>query len=223
LEIPAATPGAGRLYDITRPLCAGLAPWPGDTPFAYRLTWRMAAGASVNVGALAMSTHNGTHTDAPFHYTPRGAAIDTLDLHVFAGPAMVVDVSGAGPSITREVLAPAAEILRHQAPRLLLKTGAWPDDTVFPARIPVLAPDVPAWLASLGVRLLGLDVPSVDDIESRELPIHHALGAAGIQILESLDLASVPAGIYELIALPLKIAGGDAAPVRAILRAPVQP
>ena len=77
---------------------------------------------------------------------------------------------------------------------------------------------MPAWLGEHGVRLLGLDVPSVDAIDSRDLPTHHALAAAGVHILESLDLAAVPTGVYELIALPLRIAGGDAAPVRAILR-----
>ena len=207
------------VYDITRALRHDLAPWPGDTPFDYRLTWRMAEGAAVNVGALTMGTHNGTHADAPLHYQADGAAIDALDLSVFAGPACVADVSAAGVSvITREPLAPAAVHLRNGVPRLLLKTGAWPDDAKFPERIPTLAPDVPVWLAGLGVRLLGLDVPSVDTIESKDLPIHHALGAAGILILESLDLSRVEEGLYELIALPLRIAGADAAPVRAILR-----
>ena len=102
--------------------------------------------------------------------------------------------------------------------RLILKTGIWPDSTRFPARIPTLAPEVPAWLASLGVRLIALDVPSVDAIDSKTLPVHHALAAANIYIIESLDLREVPEGIYELIALPLKITGGDASPVRAVLR-----
>jgi arylformamidase len=207
-----------RHYDITRTLRQDLAPWPGDTPFDYRLNWRMADGASVNVGALTMGTHNGTHADAPLHYLADGAGIDALDLTVFAGPAFVADVSEAGPLITRAHLSAAEATLREGVSRLLLKTGAWPDDAQFPERIPTLAPDVPAWVAALGVRLLGLDVPSVDTIESRDLPIHHALGAAGILILESLDLSTVPEGVYELIALPLKIAGADAAPVRAILR-----
>ena len=207
-----------HLYDISRALRHDLAPWPGDTPFDYRLTWRMADGASVNVGALTMSTHNGTHADAPLHYLAAGSSLDVLDLAVFAGPAFVLDVSAAGPSIEREHLSTAAVHLRNGVSRLLLKTGAWPDDAVFPQRIPTLAPDVPAWLASLGVRLLGLDVPSVDAIDSQALPIHHALGAAAIFILESLDLSAIQEGLYELIALPLKIAGADAAPVRAILR-----
>ena len=207
-------------HDITRPLHNALPPWPGDTAFDYRLTWRMDAGASVNVGALTMGTHNGTHADAPFHFLPGGARIDALDPGVYVGPALVADVTGAGWTITRESLAEATPRLGQDGvSRLLLKTGAWPDGAPFPARIPLLAPDVPAWLGERGVRLLGLDVPSVDAIDSHDLPNHHALAAAGVHILESLDLAAVPAGVYELIALPLRIAGGDAAPVRAVLRA----
>ena len=203
-----------KFYDVTRPLRAALAPWPGDTPFEHRLTWRMDAGASVNVGAVTMGTHNGTHADAPYHFLPDGARIDGLDPAIYVGPAMLLDVSHAGWTVGREALAG----LPAGVPRLLLRTGAWPDDTRFPARIPTLAPDVPAWLGERGVRLLGLDVPSVDTIESQDLTIHHALAAAGVHILESLDLSGVPPGLYELIALPLRIVGGDAAPVRAVLR-----
>ena len=206
------------LHDITRPLQTSLAPWPGDTAFDHRLTWRMDAGASVNVGAVTMGTHNGTHADAPFHFLPDGARIDALDPAIFLGPALVVDVAGAGWTIRRGDLGGASAHFQNGVTRLLLKTGAWPDDARFPARIPTLAPDVPAWLGGYGVRLLGLDVPSVDEIESRDLPVHHALAAAGVHILESLDLSAVPPGVYELIALPLKITGGDAAPVRAVLR-----
>ena len=206
------------LHDITRPLHATTAPWPGDTAFVHRLTARMDEGAVVNVGALSMGTHNGTHADAPFHYQPDGAPIDALDPALFIGPALVVDVSAAGWSITQAAFGDAARHLSGGVTRLLLKTGAWPDSTHFPARIPTLAPGVPAWLGESGVRLLGLDVPSVDDIDSKTLPVHHALAAADIYIIESLDLSAVAPGVYELIALPLRIVGGDASPVRAVLR-----
>ncbi len=209
-----------QIYDITRPLHTTTAPWPGDTPFEHRLTWRIADGAVVNVGALSMGTHNGTHADAPFHYLPDGTTIDALDPALFLGPAVVADVTAAGWSIGQDALADAARHFRDGGvPRLLLKTGAWPDSTRFPARLPLLAPDVPALLGAAGVRLLGLDVPSVDAIDSKDLPIHHALAEAGVCIMESLDLSAVPAGVYELIALPLRIVGGDASPVRAVLRA----
>ena len=191
------------LYDISRPLHVTLAPWPGDTPFEHRLTWRIADGAACNVGAVTMGTHNGTHADAPFHYLADGPSIDALEPALFVGPAVVANVTAAGWTI----------------PRALLKTGAWPDSTRFPERLPLLAPDVPAWLGELDVRLLGLDVPSVDAIDSKDLPVHHLLADQNICILESLDLSAVPAGVYELIALPLRITGGDASPVRAVLRA----
>ncbi len=208
-----------KIYDITRPLHTTTAPWPGDTPFEHHLTWKIADGAVVNVGALSMGTHNGTHADAPYHYLPDGTTIDALDPALFLGPAVVADVTMAGWSIGRDALADAARHFQNGGvPRLLLKTGAWPDSTRFPERLPLLAPDVPAFLGAAGVRLLGLDVPSVDAIDSKTLPIHHALAAAGVCIMESLDLSAVPAGVYELIALPLRITGGDASPVRAVLR-----
>lgn len=206
------------LLDISRPLHVTLAPWPGDTPFEHRFTWRIADGASCNVGALTMGAHNGTHADAPFHYLADGAPIDALDPALFVGPAVVADVTTAGWTITRASLADAARHLADGVPRLLLKTGAWPDSTRFPARLPLLAPDVPGWLHARGVYLLGLDVPSVDSIDSKDLPIHHQLADAGIYIMESLDLSAVAAGVYELIALPLRIVGGDASPVRAVLK-----
>lgn len=209
------------LLDISRPLGTALAPWPGDTPFEHRLTWRIADGAACNVGAVSMGTHNGTHADAPLHYLADGASIDALDPALFVGPAVVADVTTAGWTITRESLAVAARSFGDGAvPRLLLKTGAWPDSTRFPERLPLLAPDVPAFLGEQGVRLLGLDVPSVDGIDSKDLPIHHALARSGVCIVESLDLSAVPAGVYELIALPLRIVDGDASPVRAVLRLP---
>ena len=105
----------------------------------------------------------------------------------------------------------------QETSRILLKTGVWPDNTVFPKKIPVIASDVAEWLQERGVRLIGLDLPSVDPIEAKILQNHHALARCGIAIVESLDLSAVDTGVYNLAALPLKIAGGDAAPLRAIL------
>ena len=102
-------------------------------------------------------------------------------------------------------------------PRLLLKTGVWRDSKIFPEWIPVIASDVAEWLGKRNVKLLGLDLPSVDPIEAKVLVNHHALAAAGIAIVESLDLSEIEAGTYHFSALPLRITGGDAAPVRAIL------
>ncbi len=202
------------LYDITLPMDARTAEWPGDTRFQLAQVARLADGESVNLSGLTVSPHTGSHVDAPFHFLPGGATIDALPLEVFIGPAQVVEVPGRG-FIT---VADLENIDFTGTPRLLLKTGGWPDPSKFPEKIPVLAPEVPAWLGARGVRLLGVDLPSVDQIDSKTLSTHKALAAAGIHILESLTLAAVPAGRYELIALPLKITGADAAPVRAILR-----
>src|SRR5262249_22829766 len=101
--------------------------------------------------------------------------------------------------------------------RLLIKTGRWNDSTVFPDRIPVVAADVPAWLQKNGVKMLGVDLPAMDEIDSKSLQKHHAPGHAGNAIIESLDLSAVSPGIYNLAALPLRIAGADGAPVRAVL------
>ncbi len=202
-----------RLYDITRPVSSALAGWPGDTPYAYEMLCRLEQGDSVNLGSLRLSPHTGTHLDAPFHYRDDGSTVGELDLHLYLGRAAVVGVEGRA-TIRREDI-PAAFL---PVPRLLLRTGGWPNSAVFPQTIPVLAPDVPEWLREQGVTLLGLDVPSVDALDSKDLPIHHALGANGIAILEGLDLRGVPEGFYELIALPLRLEGADGSPVRAILR-----
>lgn len=205
---------ARQIYDITLPMSASLACWPGDAPFRFDWTCRKTDGESVNVGQISMSIHTGTHIDAPFHFSDAGPTVENLPIEPFIGPARVIDLSDRR-TIRRQDLEPFD---LSQTPRVLFRTGAWLDHRRFPETIPTMAPDVPGWLASQGVILVGVDVPSVDAIDSKDLPIHHALGENRIAILESLHLASVPEGIYELIALPLKLVGADGAPVRAILR-----
>lgn len=191
-----------------------MAGWPGDTAFRFHLAWSKAGGATVNVGSLSTSIHIGTHVDAPFHFDDEGATTDQLPLYPYLGPARVIDVRG------RSVISAAdlEPVDLTGTPRLLLRTDGWTDASRFPEEIPVIAPDVPEFLARREVILLGLDVPSVDAIDSKDLANHHALGSRGIAILESVDLTRVEPGIYELIAVPLRIVGADGSPVRAILR-----
>lgn len=203
-----------KLFDITHPMTREIAHWPGDVPYEFRLGWKMADGASVNVGNITTSVHSGTHADAPFHFQSDGRTIDQLDPAVFIGPALVVDVSGR--EVIRRQDLPAGDF--RATPRLLLKTGGWVDTTRFPERIPVLESGLPTSLAERGVILIGVDLPSVDQIDSKDLPIHHELGRCGVQILENLALKDVPPGRFELIALPLSLVGADGAPVRAVLR-----
>jgi arylformamidase len=213
-----------KIFDISRTLSNDSPPWPGDTAFQFELTWKMAAGATVNVGAITMSVHNGTHTDAPFHFDPSGRSIEKMPLETYIGPAVVVDLTPRYVARAKTSEAPievtdlesCAELLA-KAPRLLFKTGVWTDSKTFPERIPVITPKVVDWLQSREVQLLGVDLPSVDPIDAKQLTNHHALTSAGIAILESLDLSMIAAGLYHLAALPLKIAESDAGPVRAVL------
>ena len=214
-----------EIFDVSRTLSAELPPWPGDVAFRYQVNGRIAEGSSVNVGSINMSLHSGTHADAAFHFDDNGWTMEQAQLETYFGPAVVVDLTerypaaaGAArlPQVQIADLAAAADDLQSTG-RLLLKTGVWRDPKVFPNPIPTVARDVPAWLQAKRVKLLGLDVPSVDEIDAKQLVNHHALGAAGINIIESLDLSAISAGRYNLVALPLKIADGDGSPVRAIL------
>jgi arylformamidase len=215
-----------KIFDISRALSDELAPWPGDTPFHFELKWKMAEGATVNVGAINMGVHNGTHADATFHFDESGVPIDRMPLDAYIGDAVVVDLTGlfgrAGDAFDKARQIDVADLeafsaALEQAPRLLLKTGVWKDSKVFPDWIPVIARDVSEWLRERKVKLLGLDLPSVDPIDAKKLTNHYALAAVHVAIVESLDLSEIEAGIYHFAALPLKILGGDAGPVRAIL------
>jgi arylformamidase len=211
-----------KIWDISRTLADDLAPWPGDTPFHFELTRKISQGDAVNLGAISSSVHNGSHADAPFHFDANGKTIDQVALEAYFGSAVVVDLAKIFantkefPEIKTDNLQPHSANI-EKAARLLIKTGVWNDSTIFPERIPVIAPDVAEWLHAKGVRLLGLDLPSVDLIDAKLLRNHQALNRAGIAIVESLDLSAVESGIYNFMALPLKIASGDGAPVRAVL------
>ena len=211
-----------KIWDISRTLSNEFAEWPGDEPFRYRLTGEIAKGGSANLGAITMSVHNGTHADARFHFDTNGASIEKAPLDIYLGRATVVDLAQTFSQskdkhlITLEDVKPHAEDIAATS-RLLVKTDRWADSTTFPNRIPVIAADVPAWLQKNGVKLLGLDLPSMDEIDSKSLQNHHALARAGIAIVESLDLSDVAAGVYNFAALPLKIAGADGAPIRAVI------
>lgn len=203
------------LIDITRTLNPQIAVWPGDTPFQIARALNLADGASVNLTTLTLSAHTGSHADAPRHFSDAGLALADLPLEPFWGPAQVVTVHKTGP------LEPAdfAGYDLGRAPRLLVRTpvGAL-DPMQFPAAYAYPSPALADLLGRLGIVLFGSDCPSMDAVDSTALPGHHALWRAGVAILEGLDLTAAPDGLYELAALPLKIAGGDGSPVRAVLR-----
>jgi arylformamidase len=208
------------IWDISRPLTNDLAPWPGDTPFRYELKWYLSETCAVNVGAASMSMHNGTHADAPFHFNRKGDTIDAVPLKNYIGPVAVIDLAEKFSRTQPFVAIADLEHARAQiaeSRRILLKTNCFPDSRQFPEWIPVLKANAIGWLRELGVVLLGVDLPSVDPIEAKVLANHNALAAGKIAIVESLDLSEIEAGVYQFAAFPLKVVGGDAAPVRALL------
>ena len=203
-----------KLQDISRPIYTNMPVWPGDTPTDFNFANTKAKGYAANVGRLRLSLHAGTHADAPYHYNDAGRKIDEIPVDTYVGPARVVDICG-------QTLITPALLAAHDfaaTPRVLFKSDSWTDPAVFPTTWPLMSADTPAWLAARGVKLIGLDVPSVDHITSKDLPLHHACDAAGLVIVENLDLRAVAPGVYELIALPLRIQGGDGSPLRAVLR-----
>ncbi|KIG05738.1 arylformamidase [Burkholderia sp. MR1] len=203
------------LLDISAPVAAGTPVWPGDTPVNIERVWRMEAGSPVNVARVTLSPHTGTHADAPLHYDADGAAIGAVDLDTYIGACRVVHCTGAKPLVTPDML---AAHLHDAPPRILLRTydrtplDAW--DSAFCA----VAPETIDLLADKGVRLVGIDTPSLDPQESKTMDAHRRIRAHRMAILEGLVLDAVAPGDYELIALPLKFATLDASPVRAALR-----
>ena len=179
----------GRLYDISRTVRPGVWVWPGDRPYDCSLTWKMAEGASVNVGQIAMSCHTGTHIDAPFHIAMNGATAEHIPLEHCVGPCEVL---------------PLARLAEAKAERVLVKAAGG-------------APLVGQLERLSGLKLFGTDFHSVDPLESKTLEAHHCLWKMGAVILEELDLSAVPDGAYRLVALPLRLEGMDAAPARAVL------
>lgn len=203
-----------RLYDITHPLCNATAHWPGDEPFRRESTLRMADGGMVNLSRLSLSPHNGTHADAPFHYDDAGLRIDEVPLERYIGPARLVALEGRALITVADVQA----LDLSGVERLLVRSGSYPDFTHFDRDFTAFEPAAIEYLAGAGVRLIGIDGHSVDPADSEEIPAHKACGRTGMLILENLNLADVPPGDYELIALPLRLTGADGSPVRAVLR-----
>jgi arylformamidase len=203
------------LIDISPSLRVGMGVFPGDAAFAVSQTFALGPDCPVNVASFAMSTHCGAHVDAPLHYDREGASIDMLDLGDFIGPARVVDARGNGPLCSFEEIASALE---GAPPRLLFRLMDRGDQLAWPTGFRTLAPETVERLALRGTRLIGVDVPSVDPEMSKDLPSHMVCRRHDIRIVENLVMAHVTPGDYELIALPLKLSGLDAAPVRAVLR-----
>jgi arylformamidase len=202
------------LYDITPPISERLQVWPGDTPPAREVLLDMRRGDNLTLSTLRATAHLGAHADAPSHYGADAPAIHERPLDLYLGPCQVMRVPVARAARVAPAMLPAAV----DAPRLLLATGTYPDPEVFNTDFAALSPELVEMLHARGVRLIGIDTPSVDLFDSKDLPAHRACLRCDVAILEGLVLAGVPEGRYELIALPLRLVGFDASPVRAVLR-----
>jgi arylformamidase len=203
-----------KLWDISPTISAAIPVWPGDTPFAAGPIWDIKDGCPVRVSRMTMTTHLGAHTDAPSHFDPAGAAIDAVALAPYLGPCRVIHCIGARRIEPEHIVGQ----LDGVPPRVLLRTYASAPQAAWDPDFPAIAPATVELLAASGVILVGTDAASLDPQDSKTLDAHHAVHRHGIAILEGIVLDAVAPGDYELIALPLKLAGMDASPVRAILR-----
>ena len=203
-----------KLHDISVVTGVNTPEWPGDTRYSCGWTARIGDGSNVNLTAVTCSPHVGTHADAPLHVRDGGVAADALPLDVFIGRVLVISVDPTPNDLGPDLL----DRVPNGTVRLLLRTGVSIARGEFPADWPALARETAVALARRGVRLIGVDAPSVDRRESKNLAVHHALFDGGGFVLENLDLRGVADGRYELAAAPLRWAGADAAPVRAVLR-----
>ena len=208
-------PLTARLYDISPPIRPTLAVWPGDTPFSQEGTWAIGPDCPVNVSRITLSTHTGAHADAPLHYAADGVPVEGLDLARYIGPCRVIDVRAAQGAVQP---ADVAEHLAGAPPRILLRTAERAAVDRWDPQFTAVAAETIDLLARHGAVLIGVDTPSLDPETSKTLDAHHAVYRHGMSILEGLVLDAVAAGDYELIALPLRLAELDAAPVRAVLR-----
>ncbi len=208
---------SAALIDITPRISERLAVWPGDTPLSRKILCALGDGASVTLSSLHATVHLGAHADGANHYGVNGASIDAMPIERYIGPCEVVRAKVArGMRVCASDLEVAVQSLRHT--RVLICTGTFPDCENWNSDFAAMDPALVDQLADHGVTLVGIDTPSVDTQDSKDLPAHQRFLARDMSILEGLRLDHVQSGEYELIALPLPLVGFDASPVRAILR-----
>lgn len=202
-----------RILDISPLLSSRIAVWPGDVPYRRRVALAQAEGAHLDLSSVETTLHVGAHADAPSHFAPDGAGMDAVDLGPYLGPCEVREVRVARGAR----IGPADFGAPLRAPRVLLRTGTFPDPERFNEDFASLSPELVRELHRQGCVLVGLDTPSVDPFDSKALESHQALRETGLRNLEGLVLDGVPEGLYTLVALPLRLEGADASPVRAVL------
>lgn len=206
-------PHEADYYDISPLVCERTAVFPGDRPFSREVAMAFDKGDHLALSSIRTTVHIGAHVDAPSHFHPQGETMEKRRLDDYLGPCEVITVR-LGPN---ERILPEHLSSPVRAPRVLFKTRSFPDPMRWTGDFNALSPELIDWLAGQGVRLVGIDTPSVDPAESKALESHQALFRNRMANLEGVVLDSVPDGVYTLIALPLRIEGADGSPVRAAL------
>ena len=202
------------IYDITPLISNQLKVWPGDTPLSREILSDINQGDNITLSSIHATAHLGAHADAPNHYSAQGSDLSERSLDYYLGPCQVIKVKTARnqPIFPKQIQVPIQE------KRVLFATDSYPNPNKFNTDFAALSPEVIEMLHQQGVITIGIDTPSIDLFESKNLPSHQAVFRYDMAILEGLILAEVPEGRYELIALPLKLQDFDASPVRAVLR-----
>ncbi len=203
-----------RIIDISPMLSEKTAVFPGDEAFSRDVVMDFANNNHLTLSSVKSTLHIGAHVDAPSHYHPHGESIEKRSLHIYIGPCQVIKV----PTVQGEKISlDDIKDTSIQCPRVLFKTDSFPNPNQWNDNFCSISPQVVESLANLGVILVGIDTPSMDPASSIQLESHKMIYSKDMAILEGIILEHVPEGVYKLIALPLKIQGGDASPVRAVL------
>lgn len=204
------------LIDVSVRIREGMPVWPGDAAFRFTRVSDMDAGDHNNLSELSLGSHTGTHVDAPLHFIADAPSIDALPLDALVGPCRVLGIDSPDVITAEELW--GHDIRRGE--RILLKTrnsARWADDA-FHTDFVHLSTEAAAYLAQVGLRCLGVDYLSVGGFHANGTPVHQALLGGGVWIVEGLDLTAADPGEYELLCLPLRVAGAEGAPARALLR-----
>jgi arylformamidase len=218
--MPAASTGP-RIIDISLPIGPNLLTWPGDPPVTVEPRSQIARGDPANVSEIRMGTHTGTHVDPPNHFVEGTTGIDRVPLDVVHGEALVVDARDldrpmeAADLEALDIPEGSERVLFRTANSELWRSGTKPS---FPERYACLTPSSAAWVVERGIRLVGVDMLSVEQKGAEGHPVHHILLENGVVIVEGLDLGDVEPGTYTLACFPLRIVDGDGGPARAVLR-----
>lgn len=201
------------IYDITPTVSSEMAVFPGDTPYENSFLMSFSKGHHLSLSKIQSTVHLGAHTDAPSHYHADGVSIEARRLDLYMGSCQVITV----PCQPGQRIQPSDFKESIQAPRVLFKTNSFPDPNHWNNDFMALSVELIQFLVQSNVKLVGIDTPSVDLADDKLLEVHNEIYRSDLAILEGIVLRDVKDGLYDLIALPLKLKGAEASPVRAVL------